>query len=108
LEQILFIFIDNAIKYSTDNKMIQIIGSIKNAKIQIQIIDYGVGIPQADLPFVFDRLYRVDKARSREQSGHGLGLAIAQRIIESYRGTVSISSLENKGTSIIFSFPLFQ
>jgi two-component system sensor histidine kinase ArlS len=106
-KQILHIFLDNSIKYSTENKLIQIRGSIKNANVQIQIVDYGLGIPEADLPFVFDRLYRVDKARSGEQSGHGLGLSIAQRLVESYSGTVVITSSANKGTTVTLSFPLY-
>jgi two-component system sensor histidine kinase ArlS len=106
LEQILVILLDNAIKYSAANKTIRIVGSISNARAQLQIIDFGVGIPHADLPFVFDRLYRVDKARGGGQSGHGLGLSIAQRLIEGYGGHVSILSLENKGTTVIMSFPL--
>jgi two-component system sensor histidine kinase ArlS len=105
LEQILLILIDNAIKYSKSDKTIHIIGSINNESVQIQIIDYGVGIPSADLPFVFDRLYRVDKARSGEQAGYGLGLSIAKRLIEQYGGTVLITSKEQKGTSVVISFP---
>jgi two-component system sensor histidine kinase ArlS len=108
LEQVLLILLDNAIKYSALNKTIRIVGSIYNARVQLQIIDFGVGIHQDDLPFVFDRLYRVDKARSGGQSGHGLGLSIAQRLIEGYGGHVSIVSLENKGTTIIMSFPLYE
>jgi two-component system sensor histidine kinase ArlS len=107
LEQILLIFLDNSIKYSTDNKKIFIYGSIKTSRIQIQIIDYGLGIPEADLPYVFDRLYRVDKARSGGQTGHGLGLSIAQRLIESYSGTVDIASSVNKGSTVTLSFPLY-
>jgi two-component system sensor histidine kinase ArlS len=107
LEQILLIFLDNSIKYSTDNKKFFIKGSIKTSRIQIQIIDYGLGIPEADLPYVFDRLYRVDKARSGGQIGHGLGLSIAQRLIESYGGTVVIDSSINKGTTVTLSFPLY-
>lgn len=107
LEQILLIFLDNSIKYSTDNKMISIHGSLKNARLQIQIIDKGIGISEADLPYIFDRLYRVDKVRSGGQTGHGLGLSIAQRLIESSSGTVKISSSVNKGTTVTCSFPLY-
>jgi two-component system sensor histidine kinase ArlS len=104
LEQIFLILIDNAIKYSKHDKTIQIFGSIHNESVHIQIIDYGIGIPSADLPFVFDRLYRVDKARSGEQAGYGLGLSIAKRLIEQYGGTILLSSKEQKGTSVVLIF----
>jgi two-component system sensor histidine kinase ArlS len=107
LEQILLIFLDNSIKYSLDNKWIAIHGSLKNSRIQIQIIDKGIGVSEADLPYIFDRLYRVDKVRSGGQTGHGLGLSIAKRLIESSSGVVEISSDVNKGTIVTISFPLY-
>jgi two-component system sensor histidine kinase ArlS len=106
LEQILLILLDNAIKYSKEVKTIHVVSSHDNAFIQIQIIDFGVGIPPMDLPFVFDRLYRVNKARGGEQAGYGLGLSIAQRLIERYGGTISMTSAENNGTCVRISFPL--
>jgi two-component system sensor histidine kinase ArlS len=108
LEQILLIFLDNAVKYSGDSKEINILGSLNNKIAEIQIIDHGVGIPQTDLPFVFDRLYRVDKARSSGQAGHGLGLSIARRLIEGHGGTVYISSLEHEGTRVLISLPIYK
>jgi two-component system sensor histidine kinase ArlS len=70
------------------------------------VIDSGIGIPSEDLPFVFDRFYRVDKARSRERGGTGLGLAIAKRLVERNHGEISISSVEHHGTSVKISFPI--
>jgi two-component system sensor histidine kinase ArlS len=106
LEQILLILLDNAIKYSKEDKTIHILSAHANETIQIQIIDLGVGIPPGDLPFVFDRLYRVNKARGGEQGGYGLGLAIAQRLMERYGGTIHMTSTVNKGTCVWINFPL--
>jgi two-component system sensor histidine kinase ArlS len=107
-EQILLILLDNAVKYSANDRKIHILGSVCSGLAQIKIIDCGIGIPSNDLPSVFDRFYRVDKARSGEKGGHGLGLSIAQRLIERYDGTIYISSTENKGTSVMISFPLYK
>jgi two-component system sensor histidine kinase ArlS len=105
-EQILLVFLDNAVKYSAVEKIIRIVGSIKNAQLEFEIKDSGIGIPEADLPYIFDRLYQVNKARSGVQGGHGLGLSIAQRLIEAYGGTVAVTSLENKGTQVNIRFPV--
>jgi two-component system sensor histidine kinase ArlS len=108
LEQILLILLDNAVKYSKEDKTVQIFGTRNNGAIQIQVIDFGVGIPPVDLPLVFDRLYRVNKARGGEQPGYGLGLAIAQRLMERYDGNIEVTSTENKGTCVTISFPLVR
>ena len=78
-EQLLLIFLDNAMKYDTDNKYITITTQLKNKLVSIEITDHGMGIPKADLEFIFDRFYRVDKSRARSQGGNGLGLSIAQK-----------------------------
>lgn len=105
LEQLLFIILDNAVKYSTDRKRVIIRGTVSGGMACIEISDCGIGIPESDLPYVMDRFYRVDKARSREQGGHGLGLSIAKRLVERYNGTISIRSKENEGTSVSVTFP---
>ncbi|GGB06100.1 HAMP domain-containing histidine kinase [Macrococcus hajekii] len=104
-EQLMLIFLDNAIKYDQGRKHIIIRSSKKNKLIQIEIIDHGTGIPEEDLPFVFDRFYRVDKSRSREMGGNGLGLSIAKKIVESYQGTVHIESERQRFTKVIIQFP---
>ncbi|OSX96369.1 hypothetical protein BTJ44_00633 [Bacillus mycoides] len=106
LEQIIIIVMDNAVKYTKEaNKYICIESSIRSGKIKIRIIDHGAGIPEADLPFVLNRFYRVDKARSRKQGGNGLGLSIAKRLVEKYNGAIQLESKENEGTIVAITFP---
>ncbi|WP_224721648.1 sensor histidine kinase [Paenibacillus vietnamensis] len=105
LEQILLIILDNAVKYSLELKEVSVKASVNGTQAEIDIIDYGMGIPEKDLPFVTDRFYRVDKARSRELGGNGLGLAIAKRLAERYQGKLSIRSKELSGTTVTVSLP---
>ncbi|ULO04688.1 HAMP domain-containing sensor histidine kinase [Paenibacillus sp. 19GGS1-52] len=106
LEQILLILLDNAIKYSAQIKEISVEGSLKHQRVYIKVTDQGIGIPQEDVPYVFQRFYRVDKSRSREQGGTGLGLAIAERLVARYDGEISITSISGRGTIVTLSFPL--
>ncbi|CAI8938136.1 MULTISPECIES: HAMP domain-containing sensor histidine kinase [Bacillus] len=106
LEQIIIIVLDNAIKYTkTNDKYICIQTNLQRDNIAIRIVDHGVGIPESDLPFVLNRFYRVDKARSRKQGGNGLGLSIAKRLVEKYNGNIILESKEREGTSVTISFP---
>ncbi|RAI82603.1 sensor histidine kinase [Macrococcoides goetzii] len=105
-EQILLIFLDNAMKYDQINKRIVIRTSLKNKLVQIEIIDNGEGIPKEDIPNIFDRFYRVDKSRARSKGGNGLGLSIAKKLIETYKGQVKIESEVNQFTKVIIQFPI--
>ncbi|OZB98776.1 ATP-binding protein [Paenibacillus sp. XY044] len=105
LEQMLFIVIENAVKYSADHKEIDIRCYEENKRVCISIQDYGIGIPTAEIQHVFDRFYRVDRARSREIGGTGLGLAIAKNLILHYQGEIAITSVEDEGTRVTLSFP---
>ena len=71
----------------------------------VRVADNGIGIPEKDLPRLFDRFYRVDKARSRESGGTGLGLSIAQEILNQHKGSIEISSEYGKGTSVLITMP---
>jgi two-component system sensor histidine kinase ArlS len=106
LEQILLILLDNGIKYSAIDKRIDILGYLNAQYACISIKDYGMGIPASDLSHIFDRFYRVDKARSRKQGGSGLGLAIAKRLVEKYRGIIVVQSEVHVGTMIIIQLPI--
>ncbi|EKN67796.1 HAMP domain-containing sensor histidine kinase [Schinkia azotoformans] len=102
LIQVLTILADNAFKYSEDKVEIKI--DKDNNKTTLQVIDYGVGIPKEDLPHVFDRFYRVDKARQRSAGGVGIGLSIAHTLVEKMEGQISIQSEPEKGTIITLAF----
>ncbi|MFF3024873.1 ATP-binding protein [Gottfriedia sp. NPDC057948] len=105
IKQVIIIFLDNAIKYSSDKIEVSISCSSESAILSIK--DYGIGIREEELENIFERFYRVDKARSRETSGGtGLGLSIAKNIISLHNGKINIKSVENIGTEVEVVFPL--
>lgn len=105
LEQLLLILLDNAVKYSQQAKQVTISVKEEERFVTIAVRDYGIGIPRDELEKVFLRFYRVDKARSREKGGVGLGLAIAKEIIDKYDGQITIDSEVGKGTTVELSIP---
>jgi two-component system sensor histidine kinase ArlS len=100
LEQVLIILIDNAVKYSSQSTTIEVTVENKDNGFSVSIKDYGIGVPQEDLQKIFDRFYRVDKARSREKGGQGLGLSIAKRMVDNYNGSIVADSVEGEWTMI--------
>ena len=106
--QLMTIFLDNAIKYSTDRKEVVITLEKKQEMVAISIQDFGEGIAKKDIKQIFNRFYRVDKARSREKGGNGLGLSIAEKLIEGYHGTIKVESIVNEGTTFILEFPIIE
>jgi two-component system sensor histidine kinase ArlS len=109
LEQVLVILLDNAVKYGQENQKEVHVSTYRMQNVaKIEVKDFGIGIPQEEIPYVFHRFYRVDKARSRKQGGNGLGLAIAKRLVEKYGGTISIESKEGQGTTVILTFPVVR
>lgn len=106
LEQVIYILIENALKYSSDKINVSI--SKFESDILFQVKDYGHGIPQEEQQRIFDRFYRVDKARSRETGGSGLGLAIAKMITDDHLGELSVSSKLGDGSTFSLRLPLAE
>jgi two-component system, OmpR family, phosphate regulon sensor histidine kinase PhoR len=106
VEQVLVNLIDNAIKFNKDKGPIKIYKQDHSGNIKIIIEDFGMGIPGKDIPRIFERFYRVDKARSRQLGGTGLGLSIVKHIIELHGGTVGVESTEGLGSKFWFSLPI--
>ncbi|HSA32103.1 MAG TPA: ATP-binding protein [bacterium] len=106
LEQAIINLIDNAVKYSNDNGQITIEARKTGAEATISVADTGVGIPSEHLPRLFERFYRVDKARSRTVGGTGLGLAIVKHIALAHGGSVSVESEQGKGSTFSLHLPL--
>jgi heavy metal sensor kinase len=99
LRQVCYNLLDNAIKYTPEGCQIDVSVAELQGGVAITVRDTGIGIPAEHLPHVFDRFYRVDKARSREQGGTGLGLSIAQSIVAAHGGQIELSSTPGKGTT---------
>jgi signal transduction histidine kinase len=109
LTQLLYILLDNAIKYTPDHGEVALSLRLEPWKQQkrltISVKDTGIGIPREAIGRIFDRFYRVDKARSRQQGGHGLGLSIAKWIVEAHGGTIDVQSEVGKGSEFIVKIP---
>ena len=104
IKQVIIILLDNAIKYSNEQIEVFINRDSQHAKIRIK--DYGIGIPKKEIENIFERFYRVDKARSRETGGSGLGLHIAKSIIKLHKGEIKINSKEGSGTTVELFLPI--
>lgn len=108
IEQAVVNLIDNAIKYSDANNAVEITGMLVDSDVQIRVRDYGTGIASEHLTRLFERFYRVDKARSRKQGGTGLGLAIVKHIAQAHRGKVWVESELGEGTTFYIQLPRMQ
>lgn len=106
MEQIFFNLLDNAVRY-TIKGFIRVNIFRDSSHVIITIMDTGLGIPKEELPFVFERFYRVEKSRSREFGGTGLGLAIVKKLVELQDGHIEIKSEVNQGTTFMIKFPIF-
>ncbi|MDD6214211.1 MAG: ATP-binding protein [Firmicutes bacterium] len=105
LEQVILNIISNAVKYTPDGGIIEIYTGKGYKTVYIKVRDNGIGIPEENLPRIFERFYRVDKARSRETGGTGLGLAIAKQIMDQLGGSIKITSTYGKGTEVTVVIP---
>ena len=106
IEQVLMNIITNALKYTPDGGTIDIYSGSSGNNVWVRIVDTGIGIPKDDLARVFDRFYRVDKARTRESGGTGLGLSIAKEIVTKHGGDIVVESTPGEGTSVTVILPI--
>lgn len=105
LEQIFINLLENAIRYTEKGSLTVRVEQLPNQKIKCSVSDSGIGIPQEDLPYIFERFHRVEKSRSRDYGGTGLGLSIVKKLVELHRGTISVYSELGKGTTFEITFP---
>ena len=106
LEQLFTNLIDNALKYSPSGSVVRVVAELSDSTVKIQVIDQGIGIPVKEQARIFERFYRVDRARSREKGGTGLGLSIVKHITELHGGKVAVESVEGKGSTFIVTLPI--
>jgi len=108
LTQVAYNLIDNAIKYTPVKGHIDVHLERSGRTVTLSVKDDGPGIPQADQAHIFDRFYRVDKARSRETGGTGLGLSIVHQMVMLHGGTISVASREGEGSLFTVELPIHQ
>lgn len=106
IKQMLRGIVDNSIKYSPEETKINIEFSLLDSKAIVEISDEGIGIPQEDIAHIFDRFYRVDKARSRSIGGSGLGLSLVKWIVDIHKGSIQVESEFEQGTKMTIKLPL--
>lgn len=105
MEQAIVNLLDNAVKYSPKNSKVLIQAEKINDTVEIRVVDQGSGIPKKHLPRLFERFYRVDKARSRDQGGTGLGLSIVKHISQVHGGSVFVDSVPGRGSTFSIQIP---
>jgi two-component system phosphate regulon sensor histidine kinase PhoR len=106
MRQVISNLLDNAIKYGRAGGRAAVEGRVlPNGRIEVKVVDDGPGIPEDSQERIFERFYRVDKARSREQGGTGLGLAIVKHVVQAHGGDVRLESVPGDGSAFIFTLP---
>jgi signal transduction histidine kinase len=106
LTDLFVILLENAVKYSPKNKTVSIEAKRTDSCVIVSVKDEGPGIPKKDIPHIFDRFFRSDASRSQKNTnGFGLGLSIAQKIVESHRGTITVQSKVGSGTTFKVKLP---
>ena len=97
--------VDNAIKYTPEGGSVEVSAEADEDSVWVRVSDTGIGIPEKKLPRIFERFYRVDKARSKETGGTGLGLSIVRHVAENHGGKVTVESTEGEGTTFTVHLP---
>ena len=105
LRQIFLNLLDNALKYSPPDSEVRVELSLQGGEARVAVVDHGPGIPDADLPHIFERFYRVDKARNRNEGGSGLGLSLVKSLTEAHEGRVEVISTLDAGSTFIVKLP---
>ena len=105
VDQILGNLMDNALKYTPEGGRVRVGWRVEGGFAVVEVSDTGIGIPEADLPRIFERFYRVDKARSREMGGTGLGLSIVKHLVQALHGSVRATSRLGEGTTFHVRLP---
>jgi len=105
MSQVIINLVSNALKYTQAGGMVKISAKSEEGVVEIRVKDTGQGIPEEDLPFVFERLYRADKSRNRLTGGAGIGLTIAKTIVEAHNGHIEVYSKINEGTEFLITLP---
>ncbi len=103
LRRLFLILLDNAVKYSHDGGKIALVATAQSGRIQVEVVDDGIGISEADLPKIFERFYRADKSRNRDSGGAGLGLSLAKWIAEAHDAELTVTSKPGSGSAFRFS-----
>jgi two-component system phosphate regulon sensor histidine kinase PhoR len=106
VDQVLDNLLDNALKYTPEGGSVRVTWAVTGEEAVLEVADTGIGIPEADLPRVFERFYRVDRARSREMGGTGLGLSIVKHLVQAMKGTVRATSTLGEGTTFSVCLPM--
>ena len=106
IERVFTNLLDNSIKYGRENSKVRITIEKEDGFAIVSVQDEGIGIPAEDIEKIFDRFYRVDKARSRKTGGSGLGLAMVKQIVDLHQGDISVTSFVNQGSRFVVRIPL--
>jgi signal transduction histidine kinase len=107
LQQVFINLVDNAIKYNRHGSAVVVRLGADERRVVAQVTDTGEGIPAQDLPFIFEKMYRVERQQGRYVEGSGLGLSIVQRIVEQHGGSISVKSQVEKGSTFTVTLPRY-
>ena len=106
IHRVVYNLVDNAVKFSNDGGSIKFTTKYDSKNVTFRIENTGRGIPKSELPYVFERFYKIDKSRSTNKESTGLGLYIVKTIIKNHGGAISVSSVENQFTAFEFTVPI--